>query len=400
MSSGYSILRKIKTAPPTEYRVLTSLPGDLHEFSKQPIAFDFETHGIDPTSGSIRSIAISNDYGTVAIDIEKLNKNDRLRLTKWLLRQKLIAHNAVFDAGWIYAKTGQMPDIEACTLVLFKLLSTEGYLGQRWGLKSAMTDILGWPESNEVDLYKWLKDNGLGAKHMAQAPWDILGKYNAMDAAATWQLYKYFLQVIEENGWERSVLEFHRQDFSVLMKLIIEQQVQGITVDVESLKSFDVELRDNIDRKKLEFIQNPEVRPHIEYYQKVIIEEVEKAEPPQYTKKGTVTARYTKWLEKLELVKSRIDFNIDSPQQLQWLLYERLMYSCPIRTEKGVPSVGKKALPYIGNLGKLLKEYRELRDRRKFVTALTNVQRDGTLYPTVKPHGTLTGRSSGGSFGQ
>lgn len=396
MFGGYSILRKSVTTPPKDYRILTSLPDDLEEFSKQPVAFDFETHGTDPLSGEIRSIAIANDYGTVAIDCQKLTKSDRIRLTKWLVRQKLIAHNIVFDAGWIYAKTGVMPKLEACTLVMFKLLATEGYLGQRWGLKSAMVDLLGWPESNEHDLYAWLKEHKLRTKDMAQAPWEILGKYNALDAAATWQLYKYFLDIIAQHNWEREILDFHRQDFMTLAKLIIEQKMGGMTIDMAALSNFDIKLTNEIEVKRQEFLSHPEVKPHVDYYQQVLVEETQKAEPPKFTKKGEVTARYKKWQEKLEIVRNSTDFNIDSTQQLQWLLYERLFYTCPIKTEKGLPSVGKKAFPHLGELGKLLKQYRELRDRRKFVTSLSNVQRDGIFYPSVKVHGTVTGRSSGG----
>jgi DNA polymerase I-like protein with 3'-5' exonuclease and polymerase domains len=396
MFGGYAIIRKLRSRPPENCRVLTSLPPDLEEFGKQPVAFDFETHGVDPTTGSIRSISLANDHGTVAIDCEQLSSDDRMRLTRWLLKQKLIAHNAVFDAGWIYAKTGTMPDIEACTLVLFKLLATEGFLGQRWGLKSAMTDLLGWPESNEVDLYNWLKSNKLKAKDMAQAPWEILGKYNALDAAATWQLYKHLVAIIEAHEMTEQVLEFHRKDFVTLIKLAIEQQMSGMTVDVKALAEFDQKLEGQIEDKRHEFLNHPEVRDHVKYYQSVIVEEIEKAEPPKLTKKGDVTARHLKWQEKLAEAKSRIDFNIDSPKQLQWLFYERLFYECPIKTDKGMPSVGKKAFPHLGELGRLMKEYRELRDRRKFVTALGNVQRDGVFHPNVKIHGTVTGRSSGG----
>jgi DNA polymerase I-like protein with 3'-5' exonuclease and polymerase domains len=396
MDTGYALLRKVKTEAPTDVRVLTSLPPDLEEFGKQPIAFDFETHGIDPLTGSIRSVSIANDYGCVAIDLEALTPQDKMTFTKWLVKQRLIAHNAVFDIGWIYAKTGIMPKMEACTLVLLKLLSTEGFLTQRWGLKPAMTNLLGWQDSNEADLYDWLKANKLKAKDMAQAPWDILGKYNALDSAGTWQLYKYLMDVIKQNNLEQSVLQFHQEDFVTLMELIIEQQMGGMNIDLDALAQFDIILQDQIDAKRMEFLNLPEVTEHVEYYQTVIVEELEKAEPPKHTKKGDITARYTKWVEKVEATKGRLDFNIDSTQQLQWLFYERLYYDCPIKTDKGATSVGKKAVPYLGAPGQLLKEYRELRDRRKFVTALNNVQRDGVFYPNVKPHGCLTGRCSGG----
>lgn len=396
MDTGHAILRSVKFEPPTNVRVLSSIPPDLHKFEGQPIAFDFETHGVDPLTGSIRSVSFANDYGCVAIDLEALTPEDRMQLTRWLVRQKLIAHNAVFDAGWIYAKTKVMPKIEACTLVLLKLLSTEGFLGQRWGLKPTMTGLLGWEESNEEDLYTWLKDNKLKAKDMAQAPWDILGPYNALDSAGTWQLYKYLKATIQEGGWDESVLEFHRNDCANLIELVIEQQISGMTIDLEALKKYDIILEQQIEKERQRFLNIEEITPHVEYYQSILIEEIKNAEPPRLTKKGDITARYTKWLDKLKTAEERLDFNIDSPQQLQWLFFERLFYVSPIKTDKGVMSVGKKAIPHLGEPGQILKYYRELRDRRKFVTALGNVHIDGKVHPSIKVHGTLTGRSSGG----
>jgi hypothetical protein len=39
-------------------------------------------------------------------------------------------------------------------------LSTEGWDGQSWSLKTAMTDVLGWPEINNKALKRWLVENG------------------------------------------------------------------------------------------------------------------------------------------------------------------------------------------------------------------------------------------------
>lgn len=396
MFCGYTFIRKQNLTSPDNLRVLAELPSDLHKFEGQPVAFDFETTGLDPQVDHIRSIAIANDYGAYAIDLDALSANDRRRFSAWLIKQKLIAHNASFDASWIYTKMGTMPTIEACTLLLFKLLATEGYLGQSWGLKTAMTDILGWEESNEEDLYKWLKDNKLAKKDMSKAPWTILGKYNALDAAATWQLYKYFRDLISINGWDDTVYKFHQEDFLNLIQLTIEQQISGMSIDLDALAEYDDELETRISEKRQEFLTHVDVKPHIDYYQQILIEELTNKKPEQFTKSGSVAARYLKWQEKLATLHSQSNFNIDSVQQLQWLFYDRLMMECPIKTDKGLTSVGKKALPHLGEPGKVLKEYRELRDRRKFVTALFNVQQKGVVHPRVKGHGTVTGRSSGG----
>jgi DNA polymerase I-like protein with 3'-5' exonuclease and polymerase domains len=394
--NGYAILRKLHSSPPTNFRLLTSIPEDLDKYGGI-CALDIETHGLDPILGSIRSVAITNDYGTVAIDLEALSTQDRFTLTKWIMKQRLVAHNAVFDCGWLYTKTGQMPNIHACTLVLFKLLATEGWDQQRWGLKTAMTDILGWRETNEADLDNWLKDNKLKKSDMAKAPWEILGKYNAMDTAATWQLYKHFMATIEEHGWQENVMAFQSEDFVNLMELLIEQQFKGLTIDMENHFKFDKKIETQIQNKKSQFLSHPKVKSHVEYYQQVLVEELVKTLPEQYTKTGKVAANYTKKIEKIEATKQRLDFNIDSGKQLQWLMYDRLFFECPLKTPGGAVVVGKKAFTYWGELGIIMKEYRELRDRRKFVTSLGEVQIDGVLHPKIKAHATITGRSGGGA---
>jgi len=393
----YAILRKQEMLPIPEYSVISHLP-DLTIFDGQPVAFDFETHGLNPITGSIRSVAITNDAGSVAIDMEALTDAERSHLLLWLVHHPLglIAHNAVFDVSWLYHATGIMPKIETCTLVLFRLLATEGWLGQKWGLKSAMTDVLGWAHSNEEALYGWLKSKKLKTGDMAQAPWKILGKYNALDAIGCWQLYKTLSNIAISNGWKESVLDFHREDFCNLIELLVEQQISGMSIDLAGVNKYDQVLAEQIEGHRVEFLEHSEVEEHVTYYQRVLVEEMRLKEPPEFTKLGKPTSRHSKWRDRIEELTHRLDFNIDSPTQLQWLFFERLFYMSPIVTDKGGQSVGSKALPHLGELGKMLKGYRALRDRRKFVTALLNVQQGGILYPDVKCHGTVTGRPSGG----
>lgn len=397
MLNGRCFLKK-QFLPVPEVEVVAHLPTSLlSAMEAQPVAFDFETHGTNPMHGGIRSIGLANDAGCVAIDLEQLSPVDRKQLTQWLLKQRLVAHNMVFDGAWVFSKTGKMPIIEACTLSMYKVLSTEGFNGQQWGLKSAMEDILGWPESNEKDLYEWLRSNKMGKSEMAKAPWSILGKYNALDAAATWELFKYFSMVIEKNGMYH-LKSFLSMELYTSIELVIEQQYHGMTIDLQQLSSYAVELDKEIESKRTEFLEHSEVKPLVKEYQDAVVAELRKAEPPRLTKTGKVAARYLKWEERVAKHSSQIDFNIDSPKHLQWLLYEKLQYSHNVRTDKGDMSVGKKALPYLGPLGKLLKEYRELRDRRKFVTSLAGVQKDGVFHPSVKIHATVTGRSGGGTI--
>ncbi len=394
---GYAIIRKQSLKPPP-YEVLSCVP-DLTAFEAQPVAFDFETHGLDPAPGRVRSVALANDAGCVAIDLEALTSQEYSYLLDWLVQQRLIAHNFVFDGAWLQCLTGKVPGLEMCTLVMFKLLATEGWRSQRWGLKVAMTDVLGWPASNEENLHNWLSCNKLKVADMAKAPWEILGPYNSLDAAATWQLYKYFKKICENNGWIRSVFEFHRTQFGNLITLLIEQQLLGMEVDMPKLDSLDAALCDDIETKRQEFLTHPLVAPQIDTYQQFVVAALEEKVaniPHKSEKTGKVFVRWEKAQAKVEAAKLRQDFNVDSIKDMTWLLIDKLGYTTPIVTEGGAPSVGAKSFVHFGDLGVLLKDYRELRDRRKFLVSLREVQELGRLYPLVKVHGTVTGRLSGG----
>jgi DNA polymerase-1 len=120
------------------------------------------------------------------------------------------------------------------------------------------------------------------------------------------------------------------------------------------------------------------------------------ARPPEFTKDGKVTARYTKWLEKCRQYQQVQHFNLDSNSHLKWLFFDRMRLPVLERTEKGEPSVGKKTLNKMGGVAKILLEYRSQRDVRKFLTSLEENQIDGKFRPSYKVVGTVSSRLSCG----
>ena len=114
------------------------------------------------------------------------------------------------------------------------------------------------------------------------------------------------------------------------------------------------------------------------------------------TGKGEVNKNWIKWNIKRQNAVGANFFNTDSPKQLCWLFYDELNYKVMSRTPKGGPSVAAEVLPFLDEAGRILMKYRKVRDERKFLTSLLNVQRDGVLYPNFKIPGTNTGRLSGG----
>jgi DNA polymerase I-like protein with 3'-5' exonuclease and polymerase domains len=267
-----------------------------------------------------------------------------------------------------------------------------------------MTDVLGWPEQNTEELYTWLKEHKYTKSQMSLAPWEILGKYAALDADATWYLYKYLQEVIEQLPVNlREVFwDYHKQDVLTEVRLLIEQQVGGMTINLKKLDEYDRRLCEQIEALRRQFLNHEKIVPIMKGLKESQLAALVAIEPPRLTKAGVPTKRWESWtkrVEELMAAEPNSLFNIDSPKQLAWLFYTKLGFKVQRTTDKGDPSVDNKSLPYFDEVGFPLIRYRKLRDKLKFVTATRNVQIDGVLHPSMTMSGTVTGRLAGGNRG-
>lgn len=383
----------------------------LCKFDGGPVAFDFETWGTDASAPDsyVRSVGLANSSLCCAVDLD--NSEQVVQVCQWLSRQgQLVAHNYVFDGAWIYKYTEELPLAWADTYGLFRQLATEGWshpLPQTWGLKTAMTDVLGWEEQNDQELTDWLKSNGFRKFEMAKAPWDILGKYNALDAGATWQLFEYFQSVLRQYDWGDLLWNYHQQEHLGEVNLLIQQQFSGMQLDLEKLKDYDRRLIFEIMEKSNEFLAIPEVSKVITRYNDLNSEKIQEFAPKKFKKNGDISKVWEKWDEKRRVAvaagiwkfaqKKPQSFNLNSGPDLVKLFFGELGYEIKERTDSGAPSVGKKVLPHLGEGGVVLNAYRLLRDEHKFVRAALYLQRDGVFHPKVKSVATVTGRLGGGS---
>ena len=404
MTVNYVLLSKQVLEPPTVRLVsnpsVTELQRLLSKFERQPVAFDFETYGLDAThpTGWVRSVGLANDSDCVAIDLQGAPSGVSSYLYRWLARQKLIAHNYVFDGAWITRELGKIIKPYCCTYGLLAQLANEDS-SVSWSLKSAMTTILGWGEENTEDLDTWLRANKLKKSDMAKAPFEILGPYNALDAGATWQLFCYLKNLISYYSWGTTLWEYHQLDFLGEVCLLIEQQFSGIHIDVPKLKRYQQELNRKIFETKQEFLSHPEVTPVVNEFNDLKIKEIKDKEPEEFTKTGKQSARWRAWKIKLDMALEAQHFNIDSTAQLSWLFYQKLKLPVLRVSKSGNPAVDKKAVALMGPLGKILSKYRGYRDELKFVDSTLSLQREGVFHPQVKSIATVSGRLGGGVSG-
>jgi hypothetical protein len=340
---------------------------------------------------------------SLAIDLGSLSAFDSqgsalmAGLWAFILKRKVIAHNWFFEGAIIKRFTGQLPVQFSCTRLLYKMLASEGWLGQSWGLKTAMVDILGW-EANNLDLNVWLKDNKKTAKDMADAPWEILGKYNQLDAAATYELWEYFGRVVEDNydTWGQFFAGYLGEAYGEYRQ-ILEANHTGIVVDQLALAEYKAAVDAKIADYEKQFLEAPTVKPHIESFNRNVLEQLRGQEPERHTKTGGVASRWTKWSEKMAEFETLNHFNTDSNSHLQWLFYGQMGKKVVDRTPGGDPAVNKAALKNLGEEAAILLAYREQRDVRKFLTSLEEGLIDGVYRPSYKIPGTVSSRLSAGS---
>lgn len=449
------------------------------------LALDFETKGdyADLDSYAV-GVGLANEQGSVYISLTNSAPNT-LPVLAQILRQKsirLLAHNLFFDAGWLMRdldqagaprqglsskEPGFWPNWHACTYALYRLLASEGYPGQQYGLKKAQVELLKWPSSNEHKLDLWLIENeyvanisktakegyyyfpayAKGARRSAEAvpetlgeddrfvspkkemmylaPDEILGEYCRLDAQSTFDLYTRVLEPVmaKFEGLQWYMHELYMR----FLYLLIWQKISGITVDFKMLDMHRANLESRIGSLKQEFLEHPEVKPHVDAYSRRIIEEHLAKEPKQhkgewpplapanqYKKDGTETQAWLSyqaklaagpitsqvwlhWRKKLDELSEASLFNLNSGPQKQWLFYEAMGYPIRSTTESGQPATDEVALRQFGAPGKLLSDYISAEKELGFNQSLRNVINPITskYHPSFKVPGTHTGRLAG-----
>jgi len=251
------------------------------------LILDLETNGTDFSHKDTYIVGVglgwvTPDGSVQALYIEYTLLDDIRRTLLWneiaMCRGVVAAHNLLFDGFGISNECIRLDSAEPkwthCTYALFKLLATEGFEGQTWGLKSAQLNLLSWPETNEEGINSWLIEHGYvkGNKRKAEGesqeefaarlnslegvtykadkgemwrvPAPILGSYCILDCLSTLQLYTDVLRPVmdkfpEFTNWVESYyMEYIRMHWM--------QVRSGIRVDMELLLAHEQRLIQNI----------------------------------------------------------------------------------------------------------------------------------------------------------
>ena len=429
------------------------------------IAVDIETRGTRAhlKEDLVIGIGIASADQITYLNVHNFTNPVKEYVYNWLAEYKdgMVGHNIFFDGAFLQRECGKWIGWKYDTYGMYRQLANEGHGGQRWGLKDAQVQLLNYDSKGDIELDKWLTSNGYisdikkdkkaGYVHcknfqgkgerwikpkkeeMWRAPAEILGFYCGIDAASTYQLLtECFLPSIQGQPYEEMLLNYH--DIYVdNIRLLVSQQLSGITINKPKLEKHHAKLLDGISRHTDEFLNHPEVRPHATTYNELKLQELMEAEPVKYKKQkwpkepkqfkadGTQSLAWEKWREKNEQMKAdgpqltshwitwnekvlsakQVEhLNIKSGPQMQWLFYERLDFPIIMTTKSGQPSTGTDALPGFGEVGKLLKKQKDDVKEEGYVKGcLENLVqykvREHRIHPQFRVPGTLTCRLAG-----
>jgi hypothetical protein len=413
----------------------------LREAMLSPVvAVDFETRGNDyslPDSEAyVVGVGLAWDKGSCYLSMDQLSDTSLQQLVKLLMEHTgLVAHNVYFDGGWIRRDLGVHSDWLACTFGLYMQCASEGWEGQKWGLKEAMVDVLMWTNTNETELDEWLVSSGYCKQNKApmkgemwRSPPEILGKYCVLDAEATYLLYtEHLLPIVKRFP---ALGDYHQRDFLPHVKVHIDQKIAGILTDRNHWVEYASELERAIVDSEQTFRDHPLVAPHVRAFEQAKVDEFlateparykkkkERKEPPRFLKDGvTVSKNWDKWaaLEAMlpeeskvwqnwEAKRHRIElgiepgysFNLQSGDHLRWLMYDKLKHKVLLQTESGMPAISEDALQAMGDVGQILigraLKVKELSYVSDYVE---RVEHRSTIHPSFKMPGTVTGRLAG-----
>lgn len=386
------------------------------------LAVDFETKGNDPTLPDFDAVGVALAWDTGSVYIPLTDPDIRQWVLQFILDHPApIAHNVYFDGAVLHRLTGGHTTWHSCTYNLTALLANESP-EQRWGLKSIMVSLLGWPESNDHDLGQWLVVNGyyIGNRRvdsseeylraefesgglrpdkseMWRAPQQILGMYSVLDAEACYLLYT---QVLNPAAREFPELSRIHGEFMLLIELLIEQRAGGIHMDRRGLESRKSQVLSSMGGLRESFLSMADVSAAVKQIESEMLQPLLDKAPLKLKKDGGISKNWEKWIARVGQAESgnlpEYRFNIQSGQQLAKLLYGRLGYPVRVHTETGDPSTAIKALGAMGEHGRLLVEYNYLQKEMGFLEDyLERTEHRPTIHPSFRVPGTVTGRLSG-----
>lgn len=213
------------------------------------LVLDLETDLFDPRN-EILGIALAYSDGKkihpVYIPWEIFNDSERASeaLSELLMSKKIrkIGHNISFDRKFLHCHGFDMVDPISDTMSMAHLLDENFSIG----LKERTWIDLGFG-GYEVPLEKFKFENKFTKKtSYKKIPNDIMSRYAAYDALATYKLYKKYIPLLQKE----KLYPLYEKVTSPVLSVMTEASMTGIHVDMEQANKLDERM--TIAKKRLE----------------------------------------------------------------------------------------------------------------------------------------------------
>lgn len=396
--SKYTLLYKRPTPAraQTHYDLAEFRTSDLSHFEAGPFALDFEANTNKPHRKDLwlRSMAIANDNEVVAIDFKDCSQEDLDWCLGWVSRQEMVTFNHIYEGGLLLNKTGLLTAPLVDVYSAFKALGGKKYADSVAGhsLKSAQVELLGWAEKGNAGLEEHKEAMNYGWEDIAKYDKDIILHYNGLDADSTWALYGILKDTVKRHWdtWGEHFGSWHSEDCLNMTMLWVEALNTGMPIDLEQLTQYTEHCTQLKQRSYDLFMEHELIAPGIKEYNDAHLSAILDVHDNyiKVTKSGKVSANWQIRLDQHEASKNINHFNLNSWQQLQWLLYDK----AGIRSPKANMSTDKESLQQIGEVGEMLLAYREAKTELQFLNQLSVLEEEGILYPNIVVPGTDTMR--------
>ena len=332
------------------------------------IAFDCETTGLQPVFGGLRLLQLAAlDRDPVVIDCWDLQDHDWVLLEEFFAQKRYwLAHNAVFDLGWLQEHEIYPEGEVLCSMLASRLL-TNGMPNMKHGLQHVVKRYLKLDISKEEQKSDWSGD-------LTQSQLE----YAANDVYLLTQLDGQVNQRMAEAN-------LHRAWFLECKALPAMAQLwrTGLPFDRKSLEELQQDLAADHARLGAEFV---------EALDEALPADSKLPRDPD----GSLNLRTKASGSVRAGTRQEAGFNLNSPKQLL-NVFTALLNKQPVGSD-GKPSASRAALREYAGDHPVIAEYlawKRVEKRRQMVEALLkHLRDDGFIKASYMQLGADTGRMS------
>lgn len=359
-----------------------------------PIACDTETYGkVWEEKRKLVGISLGATNEEVALYIpvwhyiegswqKVINDELQIAMSKMFKERTLVGHNFTYDKRWL-VDSGFTTTWSADTRLMWHLSSAPAG-PEKYGLKDAEKEVLGWPESNDVDLAKSVEARGGSLKDGDHylADLEILAKYACLDAFATSRLYRSLSPFFDINSYWGLL-----SDMMAYNELLELNTYLGVAVNHRGL---EVALKSMTEAKER----------HLKSFFKSVKSQVDELELDWADRKMSLYKREYNRENYLANPQKWKRFNLNSDSDKRELFYGKLKLPIIEKTEGGLPSCAADTLRRAGKNVAGMEEYLKYEKVNTLISNfaqpyLDSLGDDNRLHPGFNICGTVSYRLSG-----